>query len=271
MFAMQWRLPDYDQYDLSSIEMVCYGGQAATIPMIEKMYTMGPQVTSGLGLTEASGFITYTPLDASLDVLSTSIGVDQPVTPVTIRQPMKDDGSAGEVLADGTIGEICVAGPQVFLGYVNDEAATRKTISTDGILYTGDLGYRDEKGLHYTGRSKLVIKPKGYQVYPAQVEEHFAALRTKVAAVGAVGAPHDVFTEGIVLFVERHAEVDLSDDELREHARGIAAYMRPHHFEILEPGTFPLNRVNKTDYVLLRATAAQLIAALRELGRWDRE
>jgi hypothetical protein len=47
--------------------------------------------------------------------------------------------------------------------------------------------------------------------------------------------------------------------------------MRPHHFEILEPGTFPLNRVNKTDYVLLRATAAQLIAALRELGRWDRE
>jgi acyl-CoA synthetase (AMP-forming)/AMP-acid ligase II len=137
-------------------------------------------------------------------------------------------------------------------------------------LYTGDLGYVDDEGLHYTGRSKLVIKPKGYQVYPAQVEEHFAGLRNKVAGCGAVGAPHDIFSEGIVLFVEKHPGAELHLDELLEHAQGIAAYMRPSHFEILESGLFPLNRVAKTDYVTLKERATQLIEELRQLGGWDR-
>jgi acyl-CoA synthetase (AMP-forming)/AMP-acid ligase II len=183
---------------------------------------------------------------------------------------MKEDGSAGDEVPDGTIGEICFTGPQVFLGYVNDPAATAKTISTDRVLYTGDLGYRDKRGLHYTGRSKLVIKPKGYQVYPAQVEEHFALLRTKVSVCGAVGAPHDVFSEAIVLFVEKHPDVELQVDELHEHARGIAGYMRPCHFEIMEAGAFPLNRVAKTDYVTLKQRALELVEWLRSQGGWDR-
>ena len=129
---------------------------------------------------------------------------------------------------------------------------------------------QDETGLHFTGRSKLVIKPKGYQVFPTQVEEHFAALRAKVASVGAVGAPHELFSEGIVLFVEKHAGVELDADELMEHSKGIAAYMRPSHFEIMEQGQFPLNRINKTDYVLLKEKAIQLIDTLRAQGAWDR-
>lgn len=270
MFAMQWRLPEFDQYDLSSIEVVFYGGQGAPIPMIERMKEMCPLVGSGLGLTEGSGFVSYTRIDGSAEELSSGIGHDHPVTPITIRRPMHIDGTAGEVLPDGEIGEICLAGPQVFMGYVNDQKATRSTISSEGILYTGDLGFRDTRGLHYTGRSKLVIKPKGYQVYPAQVEEHFSLLRTKVSACGAIGAPHDVFSEGIVLFIEKHSGVELTVDELFEHAKGIAAYMRPSHFEILESGHFPLNRVAKTDYVILKQRAASLIEELRQRGGWDK-
>jgi acyl-CoA synthetase (AMP-forming)/AMP-acid ligase II len=270
MFAMEWRLPDFDRYDLSSVELLCYGGQGASAPMIERMKEMCPQVATGLGLTEMSGFVTYTVPGATSEEISDSVGWEAPVTPLSIRLPMKGDGSAGDELADRTIGEICFTGPQVFLGYVNDPAATAKTISIDGVLYTGDLGYRDERGLHYTGRSKLVIKPKGYQVYPAQVEEHFAMLRTKVATCGAVGAPHEIYSEGIVLFVEKHPGVELEAGELHEHAQGIAAYMRPGHFEILESGAFPLNRVAKTDYVTLKQRAAELIEMLRQSSGWDR-
>lgn len=269
MFALEWRLPTYQDFDLSSVKFVCYGGQGASVPMIEQMRQMGPEVASGLGLTEMSGFATYTRLGASQEELAGGVGFPQPISPMSIRAPMKEDGTAGDELADGTIGEICFTGPQVFLGYVNDEEATRKTISKEGVLYTGDLGYRDEQGLHYTGRSKLVIKPKGYQVYPAQVEEHFAALSTKVSLCAAVGAPHAVFSEGIVLFVERHAEVEVTLDELHDHAGGIAAYMRPNHIEVFDPGEFPLNRVNKTDYVTLRERAQELIEELRRRGGWD--
>ncbi|MBY0587133.1 acyl--CoA ligase [bacterium] len=269
MFAMEWRVPEFADHDHSSIEFLCYGGQGASVPMIERMKEMCPQVATGLGLTEMSGFVTYTTPGAPTEEIADSVGWPAPVTPLSIRMPMNEDGSAGEELSAGTIGDICFRGPQVFLGYVNDPAATAKTISKEGILYTGDLGYVDDRGLHYTGRSKLVIKPKGYQVFPGQVEEHFSLLREKVSACAAVGAPHDVFTEGIVLFVEKHPGIEILIADLDQHAMGVAAYMRPCHFEILDSGTLPLNRVAKTDYVTLKQRAMELIVELRQKGRWD--
>jgi len=184
---------------------------------------------------------------------------------------MRADGSAGDEVADGEAGEICFSGPQVFIAYVNDPDAYRRTVSTDGYCYTGDLGAKTENGLVFAGRSKLVIKPKGYQVHPAQVEEHFAQLTDCVAACGAVGQPHEVFSEAIVLFIEPKPQAKLSHERLREHARGIAAYMRPLHYVFLEAGGFPLNRVAKTDYVVLKERASQEVEELRAKGKWDRE
>jgi fatty-acyl-CoA synthase len=198
------------------------------------------------------------------------VGYDMPVTPLTIRQPMNPDGTAGEVLPAGQTGEICFSGPQVFIAYVNNVDAYSKTVSKDGVCYTGDLGYYDDKGLHFSGRSKLVLKPKGYQVHPAQIENHFLGLSEKVASAGAVGTDHEVFTEGVVLFVEKKQGVELTVNELEEHAKGIAAYMRPSHYIILEPGAFPLNRVAKTDYVLLKDKAKKEVDELRAHGGWDK-
>ncbi|HPM78428.1 MAG TPA: AMP-binding protein, partial [bacterium] len=203
------------------------------------------------------------------DILA-GVGYDMPVTPMTIRRPMRPDGKAGAELPDGEPGEICFAGPQIFIGYVNNEEAYRATVSTDGVCYTGDLGFKNETGLHFSGRSKLVIKPKGYQVHPAQIEEHFAALTEKVAACAAVGAQHDVFTEGVMLFVEQKPGANLTVADLEEHAKGIAAYMRPAHYVILNPGEFPLNRVAKTDYVLLKKQAKDEVDKLRKEGGWDK-
>lgn len=271
MFAMQWRLPNYSDYDLSSLELILYGGQQVTVPFLEQLTRMCPKVATGLGLTEMAGFVTYSRIGGTVEELAQSVGHDMPVTPLTIRRPMNEDGSAGGVLADGEVGEICFSGPQVFIGYVNNPEAYAKTVSTDGVCYTGDLGFRAPDGLHFTGRSKLVIKPKGYQVFPAQVEEHFARLEHAVAACAAVGAPHEVFTEGIILFVETKAGASLLADDLHQHAQGIAGYMRPTHYELIEPGSFPLNRSAKTDYVQLRDRALKLVQELRNQGGWDQQ
>ena len=102
----------------------------------------------------------------------------------------------------GQIGHICFQGPQTFLGYVGDPAATARTLSTDGVLYTGDMGFQDQRGLHLAGRARWIIKPAGYQVFPGQVEDHFSALSDKVAACGVVGVEHALFSEAIVAFVK---------------------------------------------------------------------
>ena len=232
---------------------------------------MAPRCGTGLGLTEMAGFVTYTPLGGSPDALADNVGFDMPITPLSIRQPMNPDGSAGPEIPDGQPGEICFRGPQVFLGYVNNPEATRQTISTDGYCYTGDLGIKTEQGLKFAGRAKLVIKPKGYQVHPAQVENHFCLLSEQVSACGAVGHVHEIFSEGIVLFVETKPGSQLTIADLEAHAKEIAGYMRPLHYELLPPASLPLNRVAKTDYVVLRERAASIVTELRARGGWDRE
>lgn len=269
MFQFEWRLADYGSRDLSSLQAAIYGGQQVTRPFLEKLAGMAPRIGTGLGLTEAAGFCTYTAPDAGVDEILESIGHPMPVYPMSIRQPMREDGSAGAELPDGETGHVCFRGPQTFLGYVNDPSATARTISTDGWLYTGDMGFRDARGLHFAGRAKWVIKPAGYQVFPADVENHLAALSDKVAAAGVVGAPHALLSEGIVAFVEKRPGVTLDAAELKQHARALPSWMRPLHYVVLEPGCMPLNRVAKVDYLQLDAMARREIEDLRARRRWD--
>jgi len=271
LFELQWRLPDYDRYDLSSLKFALYGGQQVSRRFLEKLSGMAPGFGTGLGLTETAGFVTYTPLDGSVDDILAGVGFDMPVYPLSIREPMSADGRAGAELPDGQTGHICFTGPQTFLGYVDDPEATARAISSDGVMYTGDMGHKDEAGLHFSGRKKWVIKPKGYQVFPAQVEEQIAELKGLVGMVGVVGVEHEVFSEGIVAFVEKKPGVDLRVEQLQRHAqKTLAAYMRPLHWVLIEAGQFPLNRVAKTDYVTLSQRAAELVAELRATGGWDR-
>jgi len=182
---------------------------------------------------------------------------------------MRGDGSAGDELPGGELGCVCFSGPQTFLGYINDPASTAATVSTDGYLYTGDIGFSDAGGLHLVGRAKWVIKPGGYQVFPGDVENHFCAL-DQVASCAAVGVQHAIISEAIVAFVERKPGAELTMQMLEKHARGMATYMRPRHYVLLDAGKMPLNRASKANYLALQDLARSEIEALRSNGLWDR-
>jgi acyl-CoA synthetase (AMP-forming)/AMP-acid ligase II len=270
LFAMEWRLPDYDTYDLSSLRFAIYGGQTVDRPFLEKVRSMASRMGTGLGLTETAGFCTYSPIDWKVDEVVKSVGFDMPLCPVSIREPMKADGTAGAEKPPGEVGEICLSGPQVFLGYLNDEENTKKTITAEGICYTGDLGSYDEEGLHFAGRSKLVIKPKGYQVFPAEVENFItSSFADRIHSTACVGVVHEVFTEGIMAFVELKEDAVVPEEELVEKLKEIAAYKRPSHFVFLKPGEMPINRVAKTDYMALKERAEREVERLRKEGGWD--
>ncbi|MFX1503887.1 MAG: class I adenylate-forming enzyme family protein [Promethearchaeota archaeon] len=266
LFVMEWRLPNYNDYDLSSLKFAIYAGQAVDRPFLEKLSSMAPKFGSGFGLTESSGFCTYTPLDGTVDDILAGLGTDYPIYPMSVRKPMKEDGSAGDELPDKEIGEICFQGPQNFLGYFGNEKATRETLSTDGVLYTGDMGYKDESGLHLSGRRKYLIKPKGYQVFPPEVEAFIAEI-PQVEFVGVVGAKHEVFTDGIVAYIKTREGETLTEEEVYRHCKGMTAYKRPSLVVFLEE--FPLNRVAKTDYVVLKERVEKDIEEARAKGGWD--
>jgi acyl-CoA synthetase (AMP-forming)/AMP-acid ligase II len=271
MFNLEWRLKDYDHYDISSLKFSAYGGNAVSRPFVDQLASMSRVIGTGLGLTEAAGFCTYVQASADdKETILAGLGQDMPIYPCTIRQPMRADGRAGDELPSREIGHLCFSGPQTFLGYVNDPEATARTISSDGFLYTGDLGYKDGSGLHLTGRDKWVIKSLGYQIFPGDVEAHICSLHEKVANCVVVGVAHEVASEAPVAVVEKKPDAELNRHDLDHLARSLPSYMRPRHWIILEPGQMPLNRVGKPDYLRAQEMACQEIAHLRAQGEWDR-
>ncbi len=268
LFNYERMLPNYDSYDLSSLKLAVYGGQSVSRQFLENLQKMCSKFSTGDGLTEMCGFCTYTPLDGTVDDILAGVGYAMPISPISIRETMNPDGTAGAEKPKGEIGEICFSGPQLLLEYVNDPENTAKTITKEGILYTGDLGSYDEKGLHFAGRSKLLIKPKGFNVFPTEVENFLSdKLTKKVSNVAVVGTHHEIISEAIVAFVVNKPGVDLAVEEVNEAAKDMASYKRPSHVVILD--TMPLNRVSKTDYVELKRRATEEAEKLRNAGGWD--
>ncbi|HEY8171635.1 MAG TPA: AMP-binding protein [Dehalococcoidia bacterium] len=151
-------------YDLSSLRFLMSG--AAPLPAevgrqaAEKLHCV---VMQGYGMTESSPITNVNPLDTPRD------GTVGPAVSDTLEKIVSLD--TGEELPPGEIGELLVFGPQVMQGYWNNPEATAETITPDGWLRTGDISSADPDGyIRIHDRKKEMIKYKGYQVAPAELE-----------------------------------------------------------------------------------------------------
>ncbi|XP_014290779.1 uncharacterized protein [Halyomorpha halys] len=137
-------------------------------------------ILQAYGMTEASPVVTF-PLVGSTD--TATIGAPIPNTMAKVVDP-----NTGDNLSAGLNGELCFKGPQVMEGYHKNPKATAETLDSEGWLRTGDIGYADEEGNFFiVDRLKELIKVKGFQVAPAELE---ALLRQhpKVAEAGVTSA-----------------------------------------------------------------------------------
>jgi long-chain acyl-CoA synthetase len=173
----------------------------------------------GYGLSEASPVVSFTPIGGPWK--AGSIGVPILGVEVTIQN------EAGEMLPAGKIGELCVRGSNVMLGYWNQPAATTQAMRC-GWLLTGDIGYADPDGYYYiTDRKKDMLLVNGINVYPREIEEvlyQFPGVRE--AAI--IGIPDARKGEQPLAFVAGHEGAQLEEKELLEFLRQrLADYKLP--------------------------------------------
>jgi acyl-CoA synthetase (AMP-forming)/AMP-acid ligase II len=143
------------------------------------------------------------------------------------------DPASGNELGPNEEGELCVRGPQNMKGYLNNPAATARTIDGDGWLHTGDIGYADEDGHFFiVDRVKELIKYKGFQVAPAELE---AVLLTHPAVADAAVIPcrDDAAGEIPKAFVVLKGEAT-EDELIRFVADRVARYKKIRLVEFIE-------------------------------------
>jgi acyl-CoA synthetase (AMP-forming)/AMP-acid ligase II len=156
--------PVVDRYPLPNLRWL-FSGAAPLGPQLTEAVQarLSVRVRQGYGMTEASPATHYT--EPGRDRAG-KIGPLMPNTEGRIVDP-----ETGADLGPGQAGEVWIRGPQVMKGYLNNPAATAATVTADGWLRTGDIGVVDEDGyLEIVDRLKELIKVKGYQVPPAELE-----------------------------------------------------------------------------------------------------
>jgi acyl-CoA synthetase (AMP-forming)/AMP-acid ligase II len=158
--------PLVDDYDLSKLHTLFCGAAPLSESLTKAcMERLKVNIRQGYGMTETSPVTHSTPAD-STQVKFGAVGVCAPNTECKIINL-----ETGELRGPNQEGELCVRGPQVMKGYLNRPEATANTIDGDGWLHTGDVGYADEDGHFFiVDRAKELIKYKGFQVAPAELE-----------------------------------------------------------------------------------------------------
>ncbi|MEP6570186.1 MAG: 4-coumarate--CoA ligase family protein [Acidobacteriota bacterium] len=155
-----------DGYDLSKLQTIFCGAAPLDEHLTRAcMARLGCDVRQGYGMTETSPVTHSSPADPT-QVKFGSVGVPAPNTECKIV-----DLESGAILKHNQEGEVCVRGPQIMKGYLNRPDATTATVDPEGWLHTGDIGYADEDGHFFiVDRAKELIKYKGFQVPPAELE-----------------------------------------------------------------------------------------------------
>jgi len=207
MYAMEMAHPDFDPATFATVTKGWSGGTTELKrAIVDRMGITG--LVSMYGLTEAAASTMACAHDDPLDVRLRSSGHVLPDIEVAVFV----DGVRHD--APDTVGELCIRGWPLMIGYYRNEEATRAAIDPDGWLHTGDLVTLDADGnLYFVGRIKEMLKPGGENVSPAEIERVVDDLDGVVQSA-VVGRPDERLGEVPVAFVEREIGATITEQEI---------------------------------------------------------
>jgi fatty-acyl-CoA synthase len=239
--------PDFDKFDLTSLEFILTGAAAVPPALVERARSaLKCELMITFGQTEASGTVSTTGIGDAPRDLAETLGRPLPNVEIEIRDP-----ETGALLPAEHIGEIWFRGFQVMLGYYGRPEETRAAITEDGWLRSGDLGRLDDRGyLSITGRLKDMIIRGGMNIYPREIEdilfEHEA-----VAQVAVIGIADDKWGEVVAAVVQpTKPGGTLPINELHHFCREkLAAHKAPAYWATVD--AFPVTASGKVQKFLL--------------------
>lgn len=256
-----------EHLNLSMVKYVISGGDSLS-PALERRINVflanhkaRIQISQGYGMTESLAAVAVAFGKANKPG---SIGIPLPSNYIKIVKPRTQDE-----VPYGEDGEICISGPTVMLGYLDNEKETNEMlqIHKDGLiwLHTGDMGTMDEDGvIFYRQRIKRMIISSGYNIYPAHVEqvieEHPAVLKCTV-----VGIPHPYKIEVPKAYIVlKNGYKPLSvRKSIREHCKkNLAAYAIPYEFEYRK--SLPKTLIGKVDFKKLQEENSEHRKSVRD-------
>ncbi|XP_053383758.1 uncharacterized protein LOC123563781 [Mercenaria mercenaria] len=213
------RHPAVDKFDLSRLRYIMCGaaplGKAVTNEFMVKRNLI---VRQGYGLSETTTVV-------AIDNASITTGSVGPLLANTEAKII--DPKTGKSLARNETGELCVRGPQNMLGYLNNEKATNEMIDEKGWLHTGDIGHMgDNDCIVITDRLKELIKYKGHQVAPAELED-LLHNHPAVQDVAVIGMPDDRAGELPRAYVVLKPDISLHEHDIINYVKqNVSDYKR---------------------------------------------
>lgn len=251
----------FDDVDLSDLKYIISGGDYLTVPMEGKInnflhkHGANISISKGYGMTESVAATAYTfegtnePGSIGIPMIGNSFKICDPDT--------------NKELAFGEEGEICVNGPTVMMGYLNNKEETKKVLRRhkDGKvwLHTGDIGYINPDGIiYFTQRLKRMIISSGFNIYPNIIEETIEK-HPDVRKCCVVGIPHPykmhVPKAFIVLESDRKVNNQIKNEIKELCKKNLAAYAIPKDFEFRKE--LPKTLYGKVDFKKLEQEEAK--------------
>ena len=228
--------PEFAELDFSRLKIALAGGMAVQEDVASRWQALtGVVITQGYGLTEASPVVTANRLD--IEAFNGSVGIPFPSTEVVILD------ESDQPLGFDEIGELCVRGPQVMLGYWGRPDETEKVITADGWLRTGDIARMDANGrIFIEDRKKDLIIVSGFNVYPNEVE-NVVTTHPDVVEAAAIGVPSDKSGEAVKVFVVRSNTALDAETVIKYCRERLTGYKTPDQVEFVDE--LPKSNVGK--------------------------
>ena len=261
LFEALLRIESLEGFNMSQLEGVFSGGDSLSVELKRKVdaflkaHGASVQIREGYGLTESVTASCLTPKDFFKEG---SIGIPYPDTYFKIVRP-----GTHETVPSGELGEICLSGPSVMRGYMDNPEETASTLQTHGDgrvwLHTGDLGSMDEDGfVYFRQRLKRMIVSSGYSIYPSQIENVIEA-HEKVLTSCVIGVPDPYKIQKVKAFVVLRDGAEATEEikaSILEHCtKNIAKYALPYNIEYRQ--ALPKTLVGKVAYTVLEQEEAE--------------
>lgn len=248
MFIAELDLPDFNQYNLTSLRTGIMAGSPCPIEVMKKVQSLMhvSEMEIAYGMTETSPVSTQTRVGTPLEKQVSTVGQIHPHLEVKVIDP-----ETGLTVPRGVPGELCTRGYSVMLGYWNNDTATRNAIDRARWMHTGDLATIDEEGyVKIVGRIKDMIIRGGENIYPREIEE-FLYTHPKISDVQVIGVPDLKYGEAVMAWVRVKEGEELSAEEIKNYCQGQIAYFKiPEYIRFTE--SFPMTVTGKIRKVEMR-------------------